>query len=454
MSHISTTTKLRLGLRADCSTDESQRWFERAKKVLAGGISSSARATSTGPLPYPLYITHGRGSRIWDADGNEYIDYLLSYGSCILGHTHPEQSEAINRQIDLGTMFGTCNTAEVELAEQICRMVPCAALVRYSNSGSEAMCGAVRAARGFTGRNKVLKFEGHYHGWVDVLAVSNRPSPAESGPADAPNSVAHSKGTPAGVVSDVVICPWNDPEVLKQILDRHDGELAAVVAEPIVANNACIMPDPGYLEQLRSECDRRGIVLIYDEIVTGFRTAPGGAQDLFGVVPDIAVYSKALGGGLPLAAFAGRRDIMDMVAANTVKHGGTYNGNPLCAVSALHTLQQLNDSAVRGRIDTAGRAVMEAIRRSAADDGVPCIVQGEPSMFQVVFNSDGRAPKNFRDLARADTNRYAAFRQSLLEQGIHSNSSGLACFFVSTAHTEEDTRLTVAAVERAISQIA
>ena len=439
-----------LGLRGAASTTESARWFDRAKRVLAGGISSSARSTTTGSLPYPLYMTHGQGSRIWDADGNQFIDYLLSYGSVVLGHADRGLSETLHTQLDLGTMFGTCNTVEVELAEQICRMVPCAKLVRYANSGSEAMSGAVRAARGFTGRNKILKFEGHYHGWVDVLAVSNRPTLEQAGPANAPISVPHSLGTPGGVVGDVVIAPWNDREVLLQILDRYEGEFAAIVTEPIVANNACIMPGSGYLHALREECDRRKIILIYDEIVTGFRTAPGGAQDLFGVIPDIAVYSKALGGGLPLAAFAGRRDIMEMVAANTIKHGGTYNGNPLCAASALYTLRQLNDPSVRARIDTAGRAIMQAITAAAHDRGIPCVVQGEPSMFQVVFTQDSKTPRNYRELQSADTKRYAHFRQNLLERGIHSNSSGLACWFISSAHTQEDTAIAVAAIEESM----
>jgi glutamate-1-semialdehyde 2,1-aminomutase len=269
----------------ESSTQESAQWFARARKVLAGGISSSARSTSTGRLNHPLYIAHGKGSRIWDADGNEFIDYLLSYGSVILGHADAEIAEALARQLELGTMFGTCNMPEVELAEQIVRLVPCADLVRYANSGSEAMCGAVRAARGYTGRNKIIKFEGHYHGWVDLLAVSNRPSRAEAGPADHPNSCAHSRGIPQGVVQDVIICPWNDPEALSAIMREHAGEIAAVVAEPIVANNACIMPADGYLEFVRNECDNHGAVLIFDEIVTGFRVAPGGAQQLFGIKP-------------------------------------------------------------------------------------------------------------------------------------------------------------------------
>jgi glutamate-1-semialdehyde 2,1-aminomutase len=259
---------------------------------------------------------------------------------------------------------------------------------------------------------------------------------------------------PAGVVNDVVICPWNDPAVLRTILDAHDGEFAAVIAEPIVANNACIMPNAGYLEILREECTRRGIVLIYDEIVTGFRVAPGGAQELFSVEPDIAVFSKAIGGGLPLSAFAGRRFAMDLIAANTVKHGGTYNGSPLCAAAALHTLQTLAEPYTQEHIRRAGEAIMEAIRRSARDNRIPCVVQGAGSMFQVIFNRDGVPPKHYRDLASADTNRYAAFRQALLENGVHCNSSGLACWFVSAAHSPADTRIATAAVERSMKAIA
>jgi glutamate-1-semialdehyde 2,1-aminomutase len=453
MSQVS-LEQTKLGLGFGSETEESRRWFERAKKVLAGGISSSARSVTTGPLSYPLYITHGRGSRIWDADGNEFIDYLISYGSCILGHTQSELTESITRQIDLGTMFGTCNTVEVQLAEQICRMVPCAELVRYANSGSEAIQGAIRAARGFTGRSKILKFEGHYHGWVDVLAVSNRPTPEQSGPLEAPFSHPHSMGMSSGTVNDVVICPWNNPLILRSILDRYEGQFAAVIAEPIVANNACIMPNDGYLELLRDECTQRGIVLIYDEIVTGFRIAPGGAQEVFGVIPDLAVYSKAIGGGLPLSAFAGRKKIMDLIAANTVKHGGTYNGSPLCATAALHTLQTLAQPAVIDHMRDSGETIMEAIRRSAKDNGITCVVQGAGSMFQLIFNADGIAPQHYRDLDRADTRRYAAFRQSLLENGIHSNSSGLACWFVSAAHTAEDVRITVSAIERAMKAAA
>jgi glutamate-1-semialdehyde 2,1-aminomutase len=433
------------------ATDTSRAWFERAQHVLAGGISSSARATTTGDLPYPLYILRGHDAHIWDADGNEYIDYLLSYGSAILGHAPAGLTEELGHALTQGTMFGTCNVPEVLLAEQICAMSPCAERVRYANSGSEAVQGAVRAARGFTGRSKVLKFEGHYHGWADVLAVSNRPGAAEAGPYDAPISRPHSPGIPAGVYDDVVICPWNDADVLRELLDAHADRLAAVICEPIVANCACTMPQPGFLQTLRAECSTRGIVLIFDEICTGFRTAPGGAQELFGVVPDLAVYSKALGGGLPISAFAGGREIMEPVATNTVKHGGTYNGSPLCATAASVVLAELADPAVTRRIEDCGQAIMHAIRSGAQEHGVPCAVQGVGAMFQVVFSASGAPTRHYRDLAALDTARYAAFRQRLLEQGIHVNAVPTACWFVSPALTDDDVEHTCAAVAAAIA---
>ena len=225
-----------------------------------------------------------------------------------------------------------------------------------------------------------------------------------------------------------------------------------MVAEPIVANNACLMPQPGYLEFLREECTRRGIVLIFDEIVTGFRIAPGGAQEVLGINADIAVYAKALGGGMPLAAFAGRRDIMEPIAANTVKHGGTYNGNPICAAAGLATLRTLAQPIVRDRIENHGRRLMDAAARSARDHGVDCIVQGLGAMFQIVFTT--QTPTHYRDLFDADLKKFAQFRQALLVRGIHANNSGLACWFVSAAHTDEDAEKAVAAIDAAMTEIA
>lgn len=434
-------------------TDTSRAWFDRARRSLAGGISSSARLTSTGPHPYPLYLREGSGARVRDVDGNEYIDHLIAYGCAVLGHASPLLAGALAPLLTTGTMFGTCTTEEVELAERIQAMVPCAELVRFANSGSEAVQGAVRAARGFTGRSLVLKFEGHYHGWSDTLAVSNRPTPEQAGPAAAPRSVPHSPGIPPGVVDDVVVCPWNDPDALRTVLAAHRGRLAAVICEPIVANNACTMPAPGYLELLRELCTAYGVPLIFDEVCTGFRTGPGGAQGLYQVVPDLAVFAKALGGGVPIAAFAGRRALMEPLAEGRVKHGGTYNASPLCATAALTTLRALADPATTGWMEEAGRRIMAAVRRAAHDRGVPCAVQGVGAMFQVVFTPDGAPTRNYRELLAADRGRYDVFRHELLRRGVHVNAYGAACWFVAAAVTEDEVAATCAAVDGAFAAL-
>ncbi len=444
------SSKLKEETRPEISFKHSKSWFERAKKVLAGGVSSSARMPEGDSTP--LYITKGRGSRVMDIDGNEFVDFLLSYGSLVAGHNHPRVMHALKSQMKRGTMFGTCNIIEVELAEQICRMVPCAGLVRFANSGSEAIAGAVRAARGYSGRDKILKFEGHYHGRADLLAVSNRPALEKAGKFNEPESVPHSKGIPAGVVKDVIVCPWNEPLILKKILNRYDGLIAAVIAEPLVANNACIMPIPGYLELLREECSRRGIILIFDEIVTGFRLAPGGAQEYFGIDCDIAVFSKAIGGGMPISAFAGKREFMEPIAKNTVKHGGTYNGNPICSVSALETLRLASENNFYSRMYGSGNAIIEAIRREAEDNHVKCIVQGVGPMFQVIF-TDREKITNYRQLFGADNSKFGVFRDTLLELGILINSSYSACWFVSSVHNNEDIEIAMRAIRKAMRKI-
>jgi len=441
-----------VGVNLKISIEESKKWFERAQKALSGGVSSSARMPAAGTIQTPLYITRGLGSRVWDVDGNQFVDLLLSYGSLILGHSHPKILNALENQIKLGTMFGTCNTAEVELAEQICKMVPCADLVRYANSGSEAIAGAIRAARGYTGKSKILKFEGHYHGWTDQLAVSNRPSAEEAGNFETPASRPHSRGIPGGVVDDVIICPWNEPEIFKNILKKYDGQIAAVIAEPLVANNACIMPRPGYLELLRTESAKRGIILIFDEIVTGFRIAPGGAQEVYGITPDIAVYSKALGGGMPIGAFAGKHEVMEPISKNTVKHGGTYNGNPISAVAALETLRNVSKKDDLTQAYNAGDEIMEIIKFEAKQNNINCIVQGLGPMFQALF-TDRKEITNYRHLFDVDSLKFGIFRDTLLENGVHINSSYSACWFISTVHTADDVNIAKKAIHEGMNKI-
>lgn len=433
-------------------TEGSRAWFDRAQASLAGGISSSSRLTSTGPHPYPLYMASGSGTRIRDVDGNDYIDYLISYGSAVLGHAPPQLTEALTAVLHTGTMFGTCNTPEVELAELIRDMVPCAELVRFANSGSEAVQGRCAPPAGTpdtrrSSSSKATTTAGPTHSPSPTAPVPPRP-PLRRAPPRAPLPrhtrrgrrrrrrlpVERSRGSPHG--------PRRPPR-----------ELAAVICEPIVANNACTMPDPGYLDLLRDECTAREIVLIFDEVCTGFRTGPGGAQTMFDVTPDIAVFSKALGGGLPIAAFAGQRHVMEPLARGLVKHGGTYNSSPLCATSALVTLRGLNRPETTERIDDSGRRIMETIRRAAHDRRIPCAVQGVGAMFQTVFTPDGAPTRQYRDLLHADQARYHAFRHELLKRGVHANAYGMACWFVAATVTEDELAITCEAVEEAFAAL-
>ena len=439
-------------------TVHSSRLFQCAKNVLAGGVGSSARAIKTGRIPYPLYITHGKNSHIWDVDGNQFIDYLLSFGSSIMGHSNSEINKAVTESLEKGSMFGLCNVLEVELAEQICKMVPCAQLVRFSNSGSEAVKGALRVARGFTGKELILKFEGHYHGWTDELSISSKPSVETIGIVESPNSVPNSLGVSESSLKDVVVAPWNDFDILTNILDSYEingnSQFAAIICEPVVANNSCIMPKPNYLEFIREECNKRNIILIFDEVVTGFRLAAGGAQQCFNVIPDLTIFSKALGGGFPISAFCGKHEIMTLVGNNTVKQGGTYNSNPLCTAAALATLRSIEKPETLKHIHESGNMLSEAAKKAAIDFSVPIIVHNAGGIFQIIF-TDREAPiYNYRDvLHSADKNKYEIFVQSLLDQGIYANPNGNACWFTSSAHNQDDIHRTCEAIRTSIKKV-
>ena len=305
---------------------------------------------------------------------------------------------------------------------------PAPILFDFANSGSEAICGAIRAARGFTGKSKLLKFEGHYHGWVDVLAVSNRPALADAGPAASVRTALPIREEfPAASSRTSSSARGTIRPTLRSVLDAHDGQLAAVIAEPIVANNACIMPVPGLFGTAPRRMHAARIVLIFDEIVTGFRLAAGGAQEFFGVVPDIAVFSKALGGGFPISAFAGIRKVMEPIGANTVKHGGTYNGNSLCAAAALgRVLRHLAQPECARRVRRRGERVIEAIRRAAHDHSVPCCVQGDGTMFQVVFSAGRPTAEQLSRVARRRYARYAQFQPDCFYAGVCTSTPAAA----------------------------
>src|SRR6266404_6762546 len=327
--------------------------YDRTRRHLAGGVSSNVRYAST---PVPLFFARGEGARLHDVDGNVHIDYVLGNGPVILGHAPRLVIEAVAASLGEGQLFAAQHPRETELAERLCRLLPSAEVVRFATSGTEAVLMAMRLARAFTGRTKIVKFEGHYHGWSDQAYISARPPLNEAGPADAPVPVAGSPGMPASVLEDVVVAGWNDLDLLAKAFDRNKGETAAVIMEPVMVNGGAIPPLPGYLHGVRDLCHTHGALFICDEVITGFRVGLGGAQARFGISADLSVYAKAVAAGFPLAMVAGRRDVMDTLLDKGVMHGGTYNGNVQSMAAALAALDELerDDGAVYRALEQRG----------------------------------------------------------------------------------------------------
>ena len=427
-------------------TSRSREMFERASKSLAGGVSSQFRAQK----PYPLFFSRGSGGRITDVDGNEYLDFTLSQGPVLLGHCRPEVDAAIREALGRGILYAGQHDLEIEVAERVRRHIPCAERVRFGSSGSEMVHVALRAARYVTGRRKILKFEGHYHGWFDNIAVSIKPSPDEAGPRTRPRSVPWSGGQSQAAVDEVVVAPFNDRETVGALLEEHASDLAGVILEPVACNNGCIPSDPGFLRWLREQCTRLGVVLIFDEIITGFRLGMGGAQAYYGVTPDLATFGKAMAAGLPFAMLAGREEFMAPVADGRVIHAGTYNSNTVCMAAALATLNVLEKADFEG-LRRLGERFMAGLREAASTYGLPLLVQGPGPFFHVAF-TEAKAIREYRDLFQADAGRLARFVAGLRGLGVRILDRGLC--YVSFAHTEADVDRAVAAARSVLGEMA
>lgn len=410
----------------------------RASRVLPAGVSSDARRG----LPEPVYVDHALGAHLTDVDGNDYVDYVLGQGPMILGHSAPEVVEAVTRQVARGQAYAGQHPLEIEAAELVQAMVPGADLVRFNTVGSEAVIGAWRLARGLTGRQKILKFEGHYHGWLDAALWSLHPPVDAAGPREAPVAVAASGGQQASAAADLVLAPWNDLDAFTALLAAHRDEIAAVVMEPLLCNTGCIAPVPGFLEAVREQTSAAGALLVFDEVITGFRLARGGAQEWFGVVPDLAVYGKAIAGGLPVAAIAGRAEVMDQITAGTVGHAGTFNSNPIGMAATVATLGRLrrDGDELYPRLRTLGGRLMDGIRSAAAGAGVPMLVDGPGPVFQTYLTSAG-AVRDYRDFAATDRAGMARLHAGLLRRCVNIVPRGL--WFLSAAHTEADVDQTI-----------
>jgi glutamate-1-semialdehyde 2,1-aminomutase len=430
------------------------RLFERATRTLPGGVGSSARGTRAGWDPYPPFIAHGEGSRLTDVDGNEYVDYLLGLGPMLLGHRPPEVTEAVVRAVrDLGTVFALPYELEAEAAEKVVAAVPGVDMVRFASSGSEVVGTAVRLARAATGRPLIVRFEGMYHGWMDTVYWSNHPRLELAGSADRPVPVPAGPGLAPGLESSVLVLQWNDPGPLQAVMAEHGEQVAAILTEPVMLNTGCILPEPGYLELLRDLATRYGAVLVFDEVITGFRLARGGAQEYFGVLPDLTTMAKGIGGGFPVAAIGGRRDLMELIADGRFSHSGTYNSNVIAMAAVSATMDALARPGVYERLFARGGRLLHGLRAIASELGLPVQVQGIGPVGQLWFSE--RPIHCYRDAARnARPELFKAWWHEMLTRGILFHPSQDENLFVSTAHTEEDIDATLEAARGALAATA
>jgi len=424
----------------------SDAYLERARRVLAGGVNSNIRLTER---PAPFVAVRGRGAELEDADGRWHVDYVCGMGAVILGHADPRVADAVAGAVRDGVVFAGQHRLEAEVAERICAAVPSVEMVRCTSSGSEAVHAALRVARAATGRSTVVRFDGHYHGWLDTIHVADR---LEGDPRPFADARPGSSGQPPSALADVAVLPWNNVDAVRAAAGAYRGRVAAVILEPILCNTGVIAPAPGLLPAIRSWCDRDGAVLVFDEVITAFRVALGGAQSLLGVTPDLTVFGKAIANGMPLSAIGGRRDLMDVLVRGGVLHGGTYNGNPPAMAASKATLDVLasEGGAAYAGLTAAGRALMAGLTAAGAERGVPVLTQGPGPVFQMWITRE-TAVNDPYTARTAGAAQYAVFAAAMRSRGIRLLPNGR--WFLSTAHTPEHVRRTLAAAREALDEV-
>jgi glutamate-1-semialdehyde 2,1-aminomutase len=427
--------------RPDYTLPRSHEAFQRACRVIPGGVNSPARAFGA-VGGEPPFMARAEGQFLYDIDGYKYIDYIGSWGPMILGHGHPEVRAAVVAALENGSSFGAPTNRETEIAEAVVAALPSVEKVRFVSSGTEAAMSAVRLARGFTGRNKIIKMTGHYHGHVDALLV-------QAGSAATTLGTPNSPGVTPGATQDTILCPFNDASTVASAFERYPGQIAAVLVEPVAGNMGLVPPRTGYLELLRELTEHDGALLVFDEVMTGFRLAYGGAQQRYGVRPDLTVLGKIIGGGLPAAAYAARAGIMDYVSpAGLVYQAGTLSGNPLAMAAGLTTLRLLRDQPPYDRLDSLSARLAEGLDRAATDAGVPHVVQRVGSMLTFFFTPD--PVHNYEDAKRSDTRLFGRFFWEMLARGVYLPCSQFEAAFVSAAHTQADIDQTLSAAAEAL----
>lgn len=426
------------------SRTKSHEIFARAKHLMPGGVNSPARAFGAVGGD-PIVFERGEGAYLFDVDGNRYIDYIGSWGPMILGHLHPKVKEALHAAVDQGTSFGAPTERENTLADLIIELVPSVERVRLVNSGTEATMSAIRLARGFTGRNKIIKFAGNYHGHVDSLLVA-------AGSAAATLGVPNSPGVTPGTAQDTIVLPYNNVNALQEAFERHPDQIAGVIFEPVVGNMGCVPPIPGYLEAIREICTSEGALMIMDEVMTGFRVAMGGAQSLFNVTPDLTTLGKIVGGGLPIGAYGGRADIMGhILPAGEVFQAGTLSGNPLATAAGVATLATLKQLDPYPELDKKGKTLEAGLRSAAREANIAATTSRVGSMLTLFFHD--QPVYNWNDAAQCDTKRYGKFFWEMIERGVYLPCSQYEALFISAVHSDKDIDHTIEAAKEAMAQL-
>jgi len=434
------------------SLQKSEQLFEQARKYLPAGASSNVRVHMH--EPFPVIFEKGVGPKVWDVDGNSYIDYLMAYGALILGHKHPKIIAEIEQQLQQGIMFGTTTEREIELAKIIADAVPCAEMVTFANSGTEATMEALRIARAVTGKDKLLKFEGHYHGHHDYVLFSvDSPSPV-SGLESSPAKLPFFPGIPDEVAKTIIVAPWNNVAALERILKKNHNDVAAVITEPVMASQGVIPPESDYLKQLRELTIKYDCLLIFDEVLTGFRIAKGGAQEFYGVKPDIACYAKALGGGAPIAAVAGRRDLMSQIGPGRIGFGGTYNAHPLSLAASKATLETLfkNDGEAFRRMADLGSKLKTGLAETLSAAGYNVVVNAVGPMLSIYFTKL-RKVSTYRQALQSSSEKFKRFRDEMLKHGVYMHPDGLERLSISAVHTEREVDETIIAAEESLKAL-
>jgi len=415
---------------------KSHRLFKKAQELIPGGVNSPVRAFKA-VGGNPIFIQKAKGSKIYDVDGNPYIDYVLSWGPLILGHAHPKIVNALKKVIEKGTSYGAPTSLEIELAELILKAYPSMDMVRMVNSGTEATMSAIRVARGFTGRDKVIKFEGCYHGHADGLLVRAGSGATTFGVPDSP-------GVPKSYAKETITLPFNDLEALKKVINKEWRSIACVIIEPVVGNIGCVLPMPGFLETLRKLTTKHGIIFIFDEVMTGFRVSYGGAQAYYGIIPDMTCLGKVIGGGLPVGAYGGKKEIMSMVSPlGPVYQAGTLSGNPLAMTAGIETLRLLSKDGIYKKLENTASLLEKGLRDAAKMAGVKTRFYRAGTMFCNYFTDTHVI--DYKTAKTSDTSKFARFFSNMLKRGINIAPSQFEAGFISLVHTEKDIEKTVKA---------